>query len=306
MVKVLRSMLYVPANSWRMISTAVTEGADAIILDLEDGCPIAEKETGRIFARDSILWIKEYGIDVFVRVNSVETGLTELDLKYVVIPGLSGIVLAKTESEEDVREVDQWIKKREGEKKIGIGEIALIPLIETPRGLINLHSIISASRRIIAVGFGAGDFSREMGAGMGVTQLSPEEYFLMILFARSSIAITARAFGIQAIDSPFFGLVIDLEGLKKESEKVRYLGFSGKQLIHPRHVAPVNEVFSPRKEEVEFAKKVVIAYEEAKAEGMGATSLGGKMIDYGSYKRAENILSYVQLIEEKERKRKTE
>lgn len=128
----------------------------------------------------------------------------------------------------------------------------------------------------------------------------------MILFARSSIAVTARAFGIQAIDSPYFGLVIDLEGLRRESEKVRYLGFSGKQLIHPRHVAPVNEIFSPGKEEVEFAKKVVSAYEEARSKGLGATSLGGKMIDYGSYKRAESILNYVQLIEEKERKRKDE
>jgi citrate lyase subunit beta/citryl-CoA lyase len=285
-----------------MISTAATEGADAIILDLEDGCPIAEKETGRIFARDSILFLKENRIDVFVRVNSIETGLTQIDLQYIITSGLDGIVLAKTETEEDVRKTDQWIRQEEEKKGLVTGEITLIPLIETPMGLLNLQSIVGASSRIEAIGFGAGDFSREMGAGMGVTKLSPEEYFSMILFARSTIAVVARAHGIEAIDSPFFGLVIDLEGLKRESEKVRLLGFSGKQVIHPRHVTPVNEVFTPGKEEIDFARKVVMAYEEAKSKGLGATSLGGKMIDYGSYKRAKSLLAYFQLLEKKERK----
>jgi citrate lyase subunit beta/citryl-CoA lyase len=173
----------------------------------------------------------------------------------------------------------------------------LIALIETPKGILNIREIIDASPRVIAVGFGAGDFSREMGAGMGVTKLSPEEYFPMILHARSSMAVAARAAGVQAIDTPFFGLVIDLEGLAAEAQKVKLLGFSGKQLTHPRHVAAVNEAFSPAKDDVKFAKRVVDAYEEARAKGLGATTIGGKMIDYGSYKRAESLLSYAGAIE---------
>ena len=106
MTRILRSMLYVPSNSWRMINNATSEGADAIILDLEDGCPIAEKETGRVFARDSISMLKQHGLDVFVRVNSMETGLTATDIEYVVVPGLDGIMLAKTESQEDVTALD--------------------------------------------------------------------------------------------------------------------------------------------------------------------------------------------------------
>jgi citrate lyase subunit beta/citryl-CoA lyase len=300
-MRILRSMLYVPSNSWRMIHNATTEGADAIILDLEDGCPMAEKETGRVFARDSISMLKQHGLDVFVRVNSMETGLTATDIEYVVVPGLDGIMLAKTDSREDVRALDAMLEEQEKKKGILPGSVQVMALLETPKGILNIQEIIAASQRVVAVGFGAGDFSREMGAGMGVTKLSPDEYFPMVLHARSSIAMAARAAGIQAIDTPYFGLVIDLEGLTRESEKVKLLGFSGKQLTHPRHVDVANQVFSPAGADVAYAKKVVEAYEEARAKGLGATTLGGKMIDYGSFKRAESLLAFASAVAEKEK-----
>jgi len=302
MTRILRSMLYVPSNSWRMINNSTSEGADAIILDLEDGCPMAEKETGRVFARDSISMLKQHGLDVFVRVNSLETGLTATDIGYVVVPGLDGIMLAKTEAQEEVRALDTLLKEQEKNNGIPSGTVQVIALLETPKGILNIREIISASPRVIAVGFGAGDFSREMGAGMGVTKLSPDEYFPMILHARSSIAMAARAAGIQAIDSPFFGLVIDLEGLRRESEKVRLLGFSGKQVTHPRHVEVANQVFTPARADVEYAKKVVEAYQEARAKGLGATTLGGKMIDYGTFKRAESLLAFASAVEERKKR----
>jgi citrate lyase subunit beta/citryl-CoA lyase len=304
MTQILRSMLYVPANSWRMINNATGEGADAVILDLEDGCPMPEKETGRVFARDSIPMLKEHGLDVFVRVNSLETGLTETDVGYVVVEGLDGIMLAKTESEEDVRGVEQLLKQEEDRKGLAPGSVALMALIETPKGIMNIRDIIAASKRVVAVGFGAGDFSREMGAGMGVSKLSPEEYFPMVLYARSAMAMAARAAGIQAIDTPFFGLIIDLDGLARESQKAKLLGFSGKQLTHPRHVDVVNQVFAPDKGDVEFAKRVVAVYEEARSKGLGATTIGGKMIDYGSFKRAESLLSFARAVEEREKRAK--
>ncbi|MBW2030810.1 MAG: CoA ester lyase [Deltaproteobacteria bacterium] len=299
MFRVLRSMLYVPSNSWRMITNAKDEGADVVILDLEDGCPISEKETGRIFARDSLLMLKAGGLDVFVRVNSLETGLTEIDLSYVVSKGLDGIMLAKTESREDIINIDALLKTEEQKKGLKQGSIELIALIETPKGVLNVKDIIESSSRLCAVAFGAGDFSREMGAGMGVTKVPPEEYFSMILHARSSIAIAARAAGIQAVDTPFFGFVIDLEGLAAEAEKVKLLGYSGKQVTHPRHVGVVNKVFAPAREDVDFAREVVEAYEEASRRGLGATTLGGKMIDYGSFKRAESLLTLARALEKK-------
>lgn len=297
-------MLYVPSNSWRMIHNATTEGADAIILDLEDGCPIAEKETGRVFARDSISMLKQHGLDVFVRVNSIETGLTATDIEYVVVKGIDGIMLAKTESKEDVQKIDGLLRKEEEKKGLVMESVVLMALIETPKGIMNIREIIEASKRMVAVGFGAGDFSREMGAGMGVSKLSPEEYFPMVLYARSAMAVAARAAGIHAIDTPFFGLIIDLEGLAKESEKAKLLGFSGKQLTHPRHVDVVNQVFAPAFGDVAFAERVVADYEEARAKGLGATTIGGKMIDYGSFKRAESLLALSRAIEEKEKKAK--
>ena len=304
MTRILRSMLYVPANSWRMINNAPGEGADAVILDLEDGCPMPEKETGRVFARDSIPMLKEHGLDVFVRVNSLETGLTGTDISYVVVKGIDGIMLAKTESEEAVNEVDRLLREEEKKKGLVPESVAIMALIETPRGIMNIRGIIEASKRVVAVGFGAGDFSREMGAGMGVSKLTPEEYFPMVLYARSAMAVAARAAGIQAIDTPFFGLIIDLEGLAKESEKAKLLGFSGKQLTHPRHVDVVNRVFAPAAGDVDFAKRVVAAYEEARTKGLGATTVGGRMIDYGSFRRAESLLAFSRAIEEREKQSK--
>jgi citrate lyase subunit beta/citryl-CoA lyase len=306
MTRILRSMLYVPANSWRMITNATGEGADAVILDLEDGCPMPEKETARVFARDSIPMLKEHGLDVFVRVNSLETGMTETDIRYVVVQGIDGIMLAKTQSKEDILQAERLMREEESKKNLVPESVAIMALIETPKGIMNIQEIIEASKRVIAVGFGAGDFSREMGAGMGVSKLSPEEYFPMVLYARSAMAVASRAAGIQAIDTPFFGLIIDLEGLKKESEKAKLLGFSGKQLTHPRHVDVVNQVFTPAKGDVDFAKGVVAAYEEARAKGLGATTMGGKMIDYGSFKRAESLLAFAKAIEEREKRFETD
>jgi len=306
MTRILRSMLYVPANSWRMITNATGEGADAVILDLEDGCPMPEKETARVFARDSIPMLKEHGLDVFVRVNSLETGMTETDIRHVVVQGIDGIMLAKTQSKEDILQAERLMREEESKKNLVPESVAIMALIETPKGIMNIQEIIEASKRVIAVGFGAGDFSREMGAGMGVSKLSPEEYFPMVLYARSAMAVASRAAGIQAIDTPFFGLIIDLEGLKKESEKAKLLGFSGKQLTHPRHVDVVNQVFTPAKGDVDFAKGVVAAYEEARAKGLGATTMGGKMIDYGSFKRAESLLAFAKAIEEREKRFETD
>ena len=296
-------MLFVPANNWRMITTAATEGGDAVILDLEDACPIAEKETGRIFARDSISMLKEKGMDVFVRVNSFDTGLTEKDIDYVVVAGLGGVMLPKTESKEDILRLDRLLKVEEEKKGLALNSVVILPLLESPKGISAVSEIISGSQRVIGVSFGAGDYSREIGAGMGVTSLSPEEYFLMASHPRSCIALAARAAGIFAIDAPFFGLVIDMDGLIKEVRKVKLMGFTGKLLVHPRHVEPVNQVFSPSKEEIDFAKRVIKAYEEAKSKGLGATSLGGRMIDYGSYRRALNLISIAEKIEEKEKRK---
>lgn len=304
MDRILRSLLFVPANSWRMITTAATEAGDAVILDLEDACPVAEKETGRVFARDSIPMLKEKGLEVFIRINAFDTGWAEEDLSYVVVPGLDGLMLPKSESKDDVVKLDELLQGEEKKKGMETRTVVILPLIETPKGIARVAEIISGSPRVIGVSFGAGDYSREIGAGMGVTNLTVDDFFLMAFHPRATLALTARAAGVLAIDSPFFGLVIDTEGLAKEARKVKLMGFTGKLLTHPRHVEPVNQAFSPSKEEVEFAGRVIQAYEEAKAKGLGATSIGGRMIDFGSYRRALNLLSVAERIAEREKRRR--
>ncbi len=299
MTKILRSMLYIPANSRRMINKAMSELEDAVILDLEDAVPIGEKETGRIFARDSVSMLKDAEIDVFVRVNSMDTGLTEEDISYVVAKGLDGIMLPKTETREDVVRLDQLLGEEEKKKGLESNSINILPLVESPKGVQNVFDIASASSRIIGLAFGAGDFLREMGVGFAITRLSTEEYYPLILYARSRISQAAKIAGIEAIDTPFFGLLIDMKGLSKESEAVKMLGFTGKQVIHPRHVDPVNRIFAHSEEDVNYAKSIVAAYEEAEAKGSGAASFGGRMIDYAVYRMGMDMISKAEAIAKK-------
>jgi citrate lyase subunit beta/citryl-CoA lyase len=286
-----------------MIMRATTEMQDATILDLEDAVPIAEKETGRIFARDGIPILKSKGIDVFVRVNSLGTGLTQEDLKYVVVKDLNGIMLPKSETKEEIIKLDRLLRKEEERKKLKPNAISIIPLIESPRGVLNVSEIVMASRRVVALGFGAGDFLRELGEGFAIARLSPDEYFPVILYARSRLSIAARVAGVPAIDTPFFGLLIDIDGLIRESSKVKLLGFKGKMLIHPRHIESVNKVFSPSQEDVEFSKQIINAYKEAEAKGLGAASFGGRMIDYAMVSMGEDILARAEAIAEREKRR---
>ena len=291
----LRSVLFVPGNNMRMIYKATKLDADAYILDLEDAVPMADKETARIFVRDSLQMLKEAGQTVFVRVNGLRTGLTEEDLHYAVQPGLDGIVIPKCEGRKDVETVEAILCKLERQRGLEEGSVKLLPLIETTRGFLRAEEIATSSERVVAIGFGAVDFTRELGT-------SPSKEGIETLYARSHVAIVARAHGLQAIDTPFLD-IMDMEGLIRDAELARRLGFNGKMLIHPKQVKPVNEIFTPSKEEVEFARRVVEEFEKARARGIGAISLEGTMVDEANYQQAKALLALVELIEEREKSR---
>jgi len=299
-------MLFIPANSWRMIIRSLEEMQDAVIFDLEDAVPIAEKETARVFARDGAPLLKSRDIDAFVRVNSISTGFTAEDLSYVVTKDVDGIMLPKSESKEDIVELDKLISSEEKAKNIEPSSIGIMPLVESPKGVLNAYDIATASERVCGLAFGAGDFLRELGEGFAIARLTPEEYFPTILYARSQVSIAARVANIPAIDTPFFGLLTDTEGLISETSKVKLLGFKGKLLIHPRHVEPVNEVFSPSSEDVDFAKQMIEVYRKAEANGLGAASFGGRMIDYAMVSMGEDLLKRAEIIGEKQQKRLAE
>ena len=170
-IRIWRSLLFIPANSWKMLIKAATEMEDGVIIDLEDACPVAERETGRIFARDITPVLRAKGVDVLVRVNSLSTGVTTDDLSIVVTQGLDGVMLPKAESKEDILQLVELLEKEEREKEIK-NMISILPLLESPKGIINAYEIGKASDRVAALGFGAGDFMRELGQGFTIATMT--------------------------------------------------------------------------------------------------------------------------------------
>jgi citrate lyase subunit beta/citryl-CoA lyase len=295
---ILRSMLYTPGNSLRLVTKAATLPMDAVILDLEDAVPLADKETARILGRDAMKLFKTRGILVFVRVNSMASGFTEEDLAVVVTKDLDGLVLAKTESASDVKKLDTILGKAEKRSKLAAGRVKVVTLIESAKGVMNSYAIACASKRIVALAFGAGDYYRDLGKD--VSTLSYDETEL--LFARSQIVNVSRAAGLQAIDTPYLGLLTDRERFMNEVKIASQLGFNGKQCIHPTQINPVNKAFSPSDGEVGYAGRLVEAFKSAEAKGLGAVSFEGKMIDKMSCMQAKELLSKKEGISMRENK----
>jgi citrate lyase subunit beta/citryl-CoA lyase len=276
-------MLFTPGNNRRMIQKAGPLGADAIILDLEDAVPMAEKKTARAVVKDSVEQVAAGGSQVFVRVNALITGLTTEDLRWVTQPGLAGVVLPKVESREDVLETTRLMVQLEREKGIEPGSLTLMPQLETATGVLDAREIATASKRIIALNFGSLDFTRDMGT-------TPSLEGTEVFYARSYIAVVARAARVMAIDTPWIDIA-DREGLVEEAKMARQLGFQGKLLIHPSQIEPVHQVFSPSEDEVAYARRVVEAFREAEAQGVGAISLDGRMIDVANARQAEELIA---------------
>jgi len=288
----LRTMLSVPANRQKMIEKARDLPADAIVLDLEDSVPVAEKANARAMARDAIAGRVLGGQRVFVRINSLASGLLEQDLEAVVIPGLAGINLPKPGSADDMREVVAIIDRLETERDIDKGHVRLTPWVETARGLLSAFEIASASPRIVGIIFGAEDFT--LDTGMQRTETGDE-----LLYPRIMVIIAARAAEVIAIDTPYNDFR-DEEGLIRETTLARQLGFQGKYVIHPSQIQPVNQAFRPSPEEVEEARKVVEAFDEAEAQGFASTSVDGKMIDTPIASRARRLLTVAESIARRE------
>jgi citrate lyase subunit beta/citryl-CoA lyase len=282
----LRSLLFTPGNNLRMIAKGGALRADAVILDLEDAVPPDDKETARLFVRDSVPDAGRRGSKVFVRINAPSTGLSGEDLKWCVQPGLAGIMLPKSEGAEDVASLAAELEKLEAERGLEKGSLGILPLVESARGLVNAAAVAAASPRVRAVAFGGVDFTRDMGVAL--TAEGTE-----LLVPRATLAIAARAAGVAALDTPCID-VGDPARLAAEARTARGLGFRGKLLIHPSQVGPVNEAFSPTAAEAAAARRIVEAFEKARAAGSGAIALDGKMIDQANYLQAKDLLSLAE------------
>ncbi len=279
-----RSLIFVPGNSIRFVEKAKTLAADIICFDLEDSVPDNEKDAARRIIAETLLARRhEDGDHVYVRTNSPESGLVPDDLKAVLQKGIDGIVVPKVNDAYEILEIKKHIVMLEKERKTD--KIALMPSIETSRGVVNAYLIASANERIKALVFGVFDFLYDM-------RLDYDEHDPMgYSYVRAKIPVDARAAGVRAIDA-IWQKIDDIDGLIRDATMARRLGYSGKSIIHPSQIEPVHKVFRPSKNEVEWAKKVVQALGEAmkKGTGRGAVTLEGKMIDAVHYKQAKAIL----------------
>ena len=285
-MELLRSLIFVPGNRANMLEKALSFKADVIMVDLEDSVPLGEKANARDVAREWVPKLRQAGQRVMVRVNSLDTGLTKEELAAVISPDLHGISLGKAETPEVVRDTDRMITAMESAVGMDSGRIKLIPWIENARAIMSAHQLAAASPRIIGFAFGAEDYTDDMGVER--TDSGEEVYF-----ARATVAVAARAAEVASLDSPFVAFR-DPEGLERDARQARRLGYTGKFAIHPDQLDTINKVFSPSAEEVDYARKVMDAWDEAESQGRGSADLDGRMIDVPVVKRARNLLALAE------------
>jgi citrate lyase subunit beta/citryl-CoA lyase len=230
--------------------------------------------------RNALRQVDFYGAERMVRINQLPAGLK--DLEYIVPHHLNLVLLPKCESAEQVQAVDKKITEILAEHELEY-PVYIMPIIESALGVVKAYEIASASDRVTALAIGLEDYTADLGAPR--TKEGRETYY-----ARNQLVNAARAAGIQAIDSVFSD-VGDMEGLRQIVLESKSLGFDGMGCIHPRQIKVIHEAFAPTEAEIEKAKKVVLAFDDAKAKGLGVVSLGTKMIDPPVVKRAQKTIT---------------
>lgn len=287
-MKLRRSRLYVPGNNPKMIPPAGLYGADVISLDLEDSVPLEYKTDARMLVSEALKVI-DFGpaTEVTVRINPMNTPFGKWDIKQIVSEKLHGIYIPKVETREDVIQVDDIVTDLEEKKGLPIGKIKLFATLETAKGILNAYEIAQSSKRLEALTIGGEDLTADLGGERSSVGTA-------INTARSLVLLAAKAAGIQAIDTVYsdFG---DQEGLRKETELIKIMGYDGKACIHPSQVGIIHSIFDPTPEQIVYAVRVKMAIEEAKKRGSGAVSLGSKMIDRPIVLKAERVLEIAKM-----------
>src|SRR6056297_215022 len=282
MSKLRRTMLYVPGSKPSMIKDIYIYKPDSIMFDLEDSVSIKEKDSARFLVSEALQNVDYRGIETVVRINGLDTEFGQEDLKMMVKAQPNVIRLPKTETAEDVEEVERIIGELEEEYGIEKGKIKMMAAIESATGVMNAMSIAKSSKRLIGIAIGAEDYVTNIK-----TKRTPEGTEL--LFARCQLLNAARSAGIAALDTVYSD-VENMEGFRKEVEHIKTLGFDGKSIINPRQIEIVHEVFTPTVEEYEDALQVLDAIKRAEESGSGVISLNGKMIDKPIVERARRVI----------------
>ncbi len=274
-----RSRLYLPGNEPKFMINAGLHQPDGIILDLEDSVAPTEKDAARILVRNALRQVNFMGAERMVRINQLPAGIE--DLKYIIPHPVHVILIPKCESASQIEIIENTVKNLCNES--GRTEpVYYMPIIESAQGAINAYQIAEASKNNVALAIGLEDYTADIG-----TERTPEgrESF----WARMQVINAARAAGIQPIDT-VFGDVNDMLGLQNSVREAKALGFDGKGCIHPRQIRVVHDAFRPTETELERAKNIVNAFENAMAHGLGVISIGSKMIDAPVVKRAQRTV----------------
>jgi citrate lyase subunit beta/citryl-CoA lyase len=287
----MRSLMFVPGHRERMVQRALGLGEfgasdlDVALLDLEDGVPLASKDEARRLVADVLGRSRgDAGPMRYVRIRRALSDDGAADLDAIVRPGLGGIMAPKVARADEVEWLSGELDARERDAKIPHGTIRIIPSIESAAALIEAPRIAKAADRVIGLAFGSEDFALDLGL-----PTKREGEAADLLYARSATVVAAVSAGKLAFDG-IWPDIEDAAGLRADTLRARRLGFSGKTLIHPSQVMVVNEIFSPTPEEVDDARRVVRAFDEALARGHGAVALDGRMLDAPVVDRARRVL----------------
>ena len=281
-MKLRRSMLFVPGSNAAMLSNSFIYKPDSIMFDLEDAVALKEKDSARLLVAHALQHPLYQEIETVVRVNPLDSEFGLLDLNAVVRAGVDVVRMPKTETAQDVVDMDNAITDIEKACGREVGSTKMLAAIESPLGITQANQIATASERLIGIALGAEDYVRNLK-----TERSPEG--IELLFARCSILQAARAAGIQAFDTVYSNANNE-EGFLKEAALIKQLGFDGKSLINPRQIELLHNLFAPTQKDVDQAKRIIEAAKEAEKQGSGVVSLNGKMIDAPIIDRAKLVL----------------
>ena len=278
-----RTMMFMNAQKPGLIKDAYIYGCDSIILDLEDAVAENQKDAARFSLYHALKSIDYGNTEVIVRINGLDTPHWQEDIRCVVAGGADGIRIAKCESAQDVKTVEDHVLKAEKEFGVEEGRTLLMAALESPRGILNAYEIVTASPRIFGCAISGGDFRKSMHVQIirgGIEMLT----------ARSMMLLAARAAGVQCFDT-MYPHIDDKEGFEAEVRQNREMGFDGKSIVNPRQIRYVHETFAPTKKEIAYAEKLIRSFNEQADQGVGVYTVDGKMVDIPFFEDARRVLA---------------